>query len=271
MASYGTFGEPRRHRRRQAFWRVFRFLFAVMAVLGVGSYGYQVGVSADQARTGQLEGDLARLQQANLELRDEIALARQRSSEAEAALGHMRERYAAEIPSGAAADLLARLRAQLGAGVEPERLAFLIEAAALDDDCQDEPETKRFMPRTPLSTGPLSYVRFGDRITITGEGESARNEAGLAEAWFDPALPIRLEFRTMDGATTTIEGTVPLTHQMVVDGMEYRFSAVSAEPRFVEMTAQTCALPQFGDEVPEDSVRAGAGEAAAPALETWVD
>jgi hypothetical protein len=248
---------------------VFRFLFAVMAVLGVGSYGYQVGVSADQARTGQLEGDLARLQQANLELRDEIALARQRSSEAEAALGHMRERYAAEIPSGAAADLLARLRAQLGAGVEPERLAFLIEAAALDDDCQDEPETKRFMPRTPLSTGPLSYVRFGDRITITGEGESARNEAGLAEAWFDPALPIRLKFRTMDGATTTIEGTVPLTHQMVVDGMEYRFSAVSAEPRFVEMTAQTCAPPQFGDDVPDDSARAGTGEA--PAFETWVD
>jgi cell division protein FtsB len=269
MANYGTFGEPRRHRRRQAFWRVFRFLFAVMAVLGVGSYGYQVGVSADQARTGQLEGDLARLQQANLELRDEIALTRQRSSEAEAALGHMRERYAAEIPSGAAADLLARLRAQLGAGVEPERLAFLIEAAALDDDCQDEPVTKRFMPRTPLSTGPLSYVRFGDRITITGEGESARNEAGLAEAWFDPSLPIRLEFRTMDGATTTIEGTVPLTHQMVVEGMEYRFSAVSAEPRFVEMTAQTCALPQFGDDVPEDSARAGTGEA--PAFETWVD
>jgi hypothetical protein len=182
-------------------------------------------------------------------------------------------RYAAEIPSGAAADLLAQVRAQLSAGVDPERLAFLIEAAALDEACQDEPVTKRFMPRTPISTGPLSYIRFGDRVTITGEGESARNEAGLAEAWFDPARPIRLQFRTMDGATTTIEGTVPLTHQMVIDGMEYRFSAVSAEPRFVEMTAQICALPEFGDEVTEDRARAGAGadEDAAPPLETWVD
>jgi hypothetical protein len=127
------------------------------------------------------------------------------------------------------------------------------------------------MRRTPISTGPLSYVRFGDRITITGEGESARNEAGLAEAWFDPARPIRLEFRTMDGASTTIEGTVPLTHQMVVDGMEYRFSAVSADPRFVEMTAQICALPELGDEVPEDPVRAGADQDGAPPDETWVD
>lgn len=269
MASYGGFGEPRRRRRRQALWTVFRFAFAVMAVLGVGSYGYQVGVSADQARTDQFEADLAGFQQANLDLRDQIALARQQSSEAKAALATMRERYAAEVPSGAAADLLAQLRAQLGAGVEPERLAFLIEAAALDDACEDEPVTKRFMPRTAISTGPLSYVRFGDRITITGEGESAHNAAGLAEAWFDPAKPIRLEFRTMDGATTTIEGIVPFTHQMVVDGKEYRFSAVSAEPRFIEVTAQTCALPQFGDDLPEDSIRAGTD--AAPALETWVD
>lgn len=271
MASYGTFGEPRRHRRRQAFWRVFRFLFAVAAVLGVGSYGYQVGVSANQARTEQLEADLVRFQQANLDLRDQIALTRQQSGEAEAALERMRQRYAAEIPSGVAADLLAHVRAQLSAGVEPERLAFLIEAAALDEVCEDEPVTKRFMPRTPISTGPLSYVRFGSRIIITGEGESARSEAGLAEAWFDPARPIRLEFRTIDGASTTVEGTVPFTHQIVVDGKEYRFSAVSAEPRFVEVTAQACALPRFDDEGPEVGTRAQAREAAAPMPAPWME
>jgi cell division protein FtsB len=263
MASYGTFGEPRRRRRREAFWRVLRFLFAVAAVLGVGSYGYQVGVSANRARTEQLEADLVRFQQANLDLRDQIALTRQQSGEAEAALARMQQRYAAEIPSGAAATLLAQVRAQLSAGIEPERLAFLIEAAGLGEACEDEPVTKRFMPRTPISTGPRSYVRFGDRITITGEGEPARNEAGLAEAWFDPAKPIRLEFRTMDGATTTIEGIVPFTHQIVVDGKEYRFSAVSAEPRFVEVTAQACALPEDDE---DRGTRAEADGEAAPTL-----
>jgi cell division protein FtsB len=264
MASYGTFGEPRRRRRRQVFWRVFRFLFAVAAVLGVGSYGYQVGVSAHQARTEQIEADLVRFQQANLDLRDQIALTRRQSGEAEAALERMQQRYAAEIPSGAAAELLAHVRAQLSAGVEPERLAFLIEAAGLGETCEDEPVSKRFMPRTPISTGPVSYVRFGDRITITGEGESARTETGLAEAWFDPAKPIRLEFRTMDGASTTVEGIVPFTHQIVVDGKQYRFSAVSAEPRFVEVTAQACALPQLDDEA--SRTRAESGEAADPSF-----
>lgn len=243
MAGYSTFGDTRRRRRHQALWRVVRFLFGVLAVLGVGVYGYQVGASAGQARSEQLEADLARFQRANLDLRDQIAVAGKRSAEAEAALESMRQRYAAEIPSGEAADLLEQVREQLSAGVEPERLAFLIGAAGLPA-CQSAPVTKRFMPRTPLSTGARSFIRFDDRITVTGEGDSARSEAGLPEAWYDPAMPVRLEFRLLDGTTTSIEGIIPLTHQMAVDGKEYRFSAVQGERRFIEVTAQACALPE---------------------------
>ena len=172
------------------------------------------------------------------------------------------QRYAAEIPSGETAALLGQIRAQLSAGVEPDRLALLIEAAGLAEACQSEPITKRFMPRTPISTGPRSFVRFDDRITVTGEGESAHSAAGLPEAWYDPAKPIRLEFRMLDGTTTSMEGVVPFTHRMVVDGKEYRFSAVEGEPRFIEMTAQACALPE-----PDDDSTGGAhaGQADADA------
>jgi hypothetical protein len=271
MASYGTFGDPRGGRRRRAFGRVSRFLFALLAVLGVGGYGYQVGVSAHQARTDQLEADLARFQDANLDLRDQMALSRQQSDQAEVALEGMRQRFAAEIPSSAEADLLAQIRAQLAAGIEPERLAFLIEAAGLDETCQGQPVTKRFIPRTPISTGPRSFVRFDDRITITGDGESARSDAGLLEAWFDPAKPIRLEFRTLDGAITTVEGIIPLTHRMAVDGKEYRFSAVSSDPRFIEMTAQACALPRFDDGGPTSAQRGAGDDMTAPELDILVD
>ena len=247
MASYGTFGETRRRRRREAWWSVIRFMAAVLAVFAVGIYAYQVGVSANQARTAQLETDLARFQHDNLDLRDRIAAAGKQSADAVAALDSMRQRYAAEIPSGEGAELLGQLREQLAAGVEPERLAMLIEAAGMEDQCQSEPMTKRFMPRTPISTGALSYVRFDDRITVTGEGESARNDAGLAEAWYDSAKPVRLEFRTLDGGVTSVEGVTPLTHRMVVDGKEYRFHAVSTGPRFLEVTAQACRLPELDD------------------------
>ena len=247
IASYGTFGDTRRRRRRAAWWSVVRFMSAVVAVHAVGIYAYEVGVSATEARTAQLEADLVRFQQDNLDLRDRIALANQQAADADAALESMRQRYAAEIPSGDAAVLLGELQAQLAAGVEPERLAFVIEAAGLDA-CRSEPVTKRLMPRTPVSTAPLSSVRFDDRITVTGEGESARNETGLPEAWYDPAQPVRLEFRTLDGGITSIEGIVPFTHRMAVDGTEYRFSAVSGAARFLEVTAQACPLPEPPDE-----------------------
>ena len=253
MAVYGTFGDPRRRRRSQALWRSLRFLFGVVAVLGVGIYGYLVGVSAGEARSEQLETDLVRFQRANLDLRDQVALAGRRSDEAEAALDDMRRRYAANILTGDEADLLEQVRVQLGAGVAPERLAFLIEAAGVDA-CRSAPVTKRFMPRTPISTGPRSFIRFDDRITVNGDGESARNEAGLPEAWYDSAKPVRLEFRMLDGTLTNIEGVVPFTHQMAADGREYRFSAVQgADRRFLEMTAQSCPLPDPADGATADA------------------
>jgi hypothetical protein len=238
---------------------------AVVAVFAVGVYAYQVGVSANQARTAQLEADLARFQHDNLDLGDRAASATRQAAEAEAALKTMRERYSAEIPSGGAADLLAQLREQLAAGVEPERLAMLIEAAGQENACQTAPVTKRFMPRTPISTGPVSYVRFDDRITVIGVGESARNEAGLPEAWYDPARPVRLEFRTLDGAVTSVEGIAPLAHRMVVDGKEYRFSAVSGDARFLEVTAQACSLLDPADA--PDAASAGAAGTRQPRAE----
>ena len=248
MASYGTFGETRRHRRRNAWWSVIRFLSALVAVLAVGVYAYQVGVSANETRVAQLEADLARAQHDNLGLHDRMASAAEQEAAAAAALESMRQRLAAEIPSGEAADLLAQVRVQLSAGVDPDRLAVLIEAAGQEDTCHSEPVTKRFMPRTPVSTGAVSWVRFDDRITVTGEGESARSETGLAEAWYDPARPVRLQFRTFDGEITTAEGIVPFNHRMAVDGKEYRFSAISITPRFLEVTGQACPLPESRDE-----------------------
>ena len=82
MASYGTFGETRRRRRRNAWWSVFRFLSALVAVLAVGVYAYQVGVSANQTRTAQLEADLARAQHDNLDLHDRMASAAEQQADA---------------------------------------------------------------------------------------------------------------------------------------------------------------------------------------------
>jgi hypothetical protein len=241
---YSSFGETRRRRRRQVYWRLIRVLFAALAIVVIAGYGYQVGVSAGQARSAKLQADLARFQQSDLDLRDQLALISQRFSNTDRALEELRRRYAEDVPRGELAGLMERVGVQLQAGIDPARLRFLIDAAAVPASCDGQPVTKRFMPHTPISTGPVSVVRFDDRITVTGTGQSARNPEGLAEAWYDPSFPVRLEFRTLDGAVTSVEGTLPLNHGMVVDDREYRFSIMPGEQWFIDVTAQSCAFPQ---------------------------
>ncbi len=129
--------------------------------------------------------------------------------------------------------------------------------------CDGAPVTKRFMPRTAVSTGPVSYVRFDERITVTGSGESVRTADGLPEAWYDPALPVRIDFQTLDGAVVERRGHRAVHLQMVVDRQEYRFSVVAGERRFVEITAQACALPGASGQDGAGPDAAGPDEAGA--------
>jgi hypothetical protein len=233
------------HRRRghRRSWTVLRFLLGVVGVALVGGYGYQVGVSANQAWTERLEGDVARVQDDNLALRDQLAEASLRASHAQSALDSLRARYRAEVPAGELAALLQQVERQLRGGVDRDRLAFLIDAASQQPDCDAAPVTRRFRPHTQLANGPVGAVRFGDRITVTATGSSARDASGQLEAWYDPAQPVQLVFRTLDGRTLDVDGILPLRHSIVVDGQEYRFSAIAGPTSFVEVSGQACAFP----------------------------
>jgi hypothetical protein len=243
IGSYSSFGTRRRRGRRQGSWTAFRFLLGVAAVAIVGGYGYQVGVSASQASTDKLEADLQRFQEDNLGLRDQLAQAARDAGKAQTALEELQRRYAAEVPDGQLAALLEQIEGQLHAGVDGERLAFLIDAAGQDPACAEAPVTKRFRPRTPIWVDPVSAVRFDDRITVTASAESALDANGQREAWYDPAKPVQIQFRTLDGRELMIEGSLPLAHRMLVDGREYRFSAMAGPTSFLEVTGQACSFP----------------------------
>ena len=198
----------------------------------------------DQARTEKLEADLLRFQQSNLELRDRLALTRSASARRRARSTTLRRRYAEDVPQGEVAELLARIqRAAARRASRYERLAFLIDAAAAAGILRGAPVTKRFMPRTPVSAGPVSYVRFDERITVTGTGESARNDGGPARGLVRPgaAGAARIPHARRRGGERRGRRAVDL--RMVVDRQEYRFSVVAGERQFVEITAQACALP----------------------------
>ncbi|MGF1563423.1 MAG: hypothetical protein ACFB3T_14740 [Geminicoccaceae bacterium] len=245
MQVYSTFGEQRRRRRREFWWRSLRLALFIGVIAAAASYAYQVGVAQNTTEVERLRGDIESLLASNQELQERAGAAMQLARQAKQRADELAERYAAEVPRGDLRLLLDLIEGKLSEGVPAERIGFVVSAVTRERECDPNTETKRFLVRTPVGTGPVSAVSFADdRITVTGIGEPARNEEGEREAWFDSSKEVSLRFLKLDGEMLTAEGRLPLAHAMVLDGREYRFLAKSApEQGFVEITGQSCAYP----------------------------
>lgn len=231
--------ETRLRRRRRIRWIAVRWVLATVTLAGTAAFAYQVGLSQDQhqlaevgAQADDLAVKLADLQQRNTALQADVVIAEKRLREAQS-----------EIPSGPVAGLLAQVQEKLDAGVDIERLRFLVKAAANTENCSGQPATKRFMVQTPLFAGANDSVSFADgTITITARGESAVNAGGNAEAWFDPAQSIKLTLTQVGGKVSEVSGKLPLYTSVVVGDRENRFAATNGPQGFVQVTGERCTL-----------------------------
>jgi hypothetical protein len=110
------------------------------------------------------------------------------------------------------------------------------------ENCVDDPDTKRFIVRTPLQKGANDSVSFHG-ITVTASGESAVNESGQVEAWFDIDKPLSVAFTQLGGEAKAKTGLLPLHHALIVQDKEYRFTLTAGPRGFVLVTGQRCAYP----------------------------
>ena len=232
--------ETRSRRRRRIRWATVRWVLALGAVVGAAAFAYEVGSSQEEhqlrelrAQIDELSARQGALQQRNTELQANVMVVEERLRDAEKML-----------PTGAVADLLVQVREKLDAGVDIARLRFLINAAANTPVCPERPVTKRFMVQTLLFAGSNDFVSFADNtITITARGESSTNAQGKAEAWFDPAQPIKLVFTQIGGKVSEVSGKLPLHTSIVIGEDEYRFAATAGEQGFIQVTGERCRLP----------------------------
>jgi hypothetical protein len=237
--------ENRQRRRRRFWWGVAKWVLALVLVLAAGAYSYRIGeqlaerdVSRAQERIAQLEQEVSGLQQQSAALATDLA----RSREAVAA---WQARYEQEVPTGFVREMMALVKEKLEAGADEERLAFLVAAADQPRNCDENPETKRFIVTTELQTGGANdAVSFGERsITVTAVGQAARDASGNLEAWFDPQRPIAVTFTQLGGKTVSAEGTLPLHHAVVSGENEYRFTLLPGSRGFLTVTADRCDYP----------------------------
>jgi hypothetical protein len=244
MRTFSTLGFTRRQRRRQAVMRALRWLLVLVAVAVAGVVAYETGRAQNQAELERLGAEVATLEQQVIDARDAALEARERERAARERAHAIAERYQRDVPTGERRALLRLIDRRLADGVPVERLRFVLAEVQPREECAEAVETKRFLLTTPVAVSRDNTVTFGEgRITVTGQGTPARDEAGRPEAWFDPGQPVSIRFLKLDGAVSLAEGVLPLAHRLVDGEQEWRFQVRPHDERgFVEVTAQTCAF-----------------------------
>lgn len=236
------YDSERRYRRR-VWGGLVRFVIFVGVVVAAAMTAYEFGAEDIEGQRRLHQEQLLEFEQARSAAEQEAANLRVEVEKARLAVEEWERRYEADVPTGDRLALLGLVSERLAAGVDPERLAFLIKAAEDKRDCEVV-ETKRFLVRTPLYDGANTSVTFANEaVAVTGSGESETTDAGLPQAWYDPEKPVSLVFTRIDGQRTEISGTLPLQQSVVHDGVEHHFLIRPGARGFAQVAAERCAYP----------------------------
>lgn len=241
MMQWG-FNEHRRRRQRLA--RVVRVAVVIGLIVAALIGSYRFGVHVDEVRIAQLEAQLDTVTSRSDRLDAERAAIEAELVTVRARLAEVERQYAQSIPNTTQRDLLEKINARLEAGVHPDRLAAVIAVTENERQCEP-PVNRRFVVRTPITRPSAGdSLSFADgQITLTGQGISARDEAGNPEAWFDPAQPLSLRFAVLGGQSTQAEGKLPLRHSVILGDWEYRFTIQPSTRGVASVNADRCRYP----------------------------
>lgn len=129
-------------------------------------------------------------------------------------------------------------------GVTLQRLKQVIAATTNVRNCS-APDVKRFMVLTgPAPKGVVSKATFGSGlIVVMGEGDGEINAKGGRETWYDPQKPVRLAINVKGADPVYKEGLLPIEHNIIRAGTEYRLMVSSGSRSYAEVTVEQCAYP----------------------------
>lgn len=235
-----SFGEERRRRRGRT--RVLRVLFTVVfvsAALGVAFYfggEHAAGqIEALNARVAELTRTSDRLAKTKGEA--EAAL-----TQARAAYQQLEQRYAREVPKGAAQEIQRQVQIKLEEGVSAPRITAMVAMLEPKRSC-NAPETRRFYVKVPLYRGGGTEVAFGGLLRVRAQGEAALSPRnGAPTAYYDPEKPVEASLAAGD-SERHVQGPLPLEQTIVGAGFEWRVRLARGSRGFVNATVERCKFP----------------------------
>ncbi len=233
---------PNRRYKERAAQRMASALAMLAVILLSGLVGFWIGKQYGAEHLITLKDEVVTLREARDSFQEEITEATASAQTANKRYEQLQEEVESIIPAGPMQDLVTLLRDQLEKGTNPERLSFVLRSARPPTGCVD-PDTKRIVVSTPAYKGPASVAVVGDGLVkISGLGQSAQNNKGKPEAWYDPAKRVKFTFRYGD-KTEVKKGVLPLSYSVVVEDREYRFTIESGARSFAKIIYDSCAYP----------------------------
>jgi hypothetical protein len=229
--------------RQRTVQRVMGFAIVVFVMGFSVLVGYFFGKERAVQEGVFLKKQVASFEAERVKLQDTITELRTEARTATLRYEELQKTYDTAVPEGPVREIITLVNNQLAEGMDPSRLAFLIRSARPPRNCTD-PETQRFIVSTPLYTGTESKVSIAQgAIQVKASGLSAKNEKGDKEAWYDPSKAVDLQFALKDGQTEKKQGVMPLSHSVVVEGREYRFTVSEGARSFAKVTFDSCDYP----------------------------
>lgn len=241
--NYGL-GLSEKKKVRERRNKFFKFLFYIGLLGGAGAYGYFEGQSEADRRVANSDDQLNILAEENTNLNKKIRAAMDKQSAALSEARGWRDRFEKEIPEGATLEILELVRKRIEDGVDAIRLINIITLTQNKSNCDEVPETKRFIVNTPIYSSPDNSISLGNgSVTVTAEGISTLNVEGKPEAWYDPLKPVTIAFTALGGKSDTISGELPIHKSLVFGANEYRFSILKGKQSFASISVTRCDFP----------------------------
>jgi len=230
---YTTIRSRERTRRRNAmFFRLAKYIIAIIAIVGIGYSSYESGLWLAERKVVGLREDLAattRKLEDTERARDE---AQARLAKANDEIRAGQRKYDADVPTGAPAELLKLAKERLAAGLSAERLADAMRNAQASAPCEGRPLTRRFAVRAGAQAVPEDTTTFFDGLITLQASLQPGDDANRG---------VSVVFTRPNAQPVTAAGKLPLRQSIFLDNSELRFTIAASDLRgYVTATVNAC-------------------------------
>ena len=219
---------------------IYRSITTLALVIVAVIIGYYIGDRKNEQDARQIQINNQTLKEISLQNEKEKSNLEAQYQILQVQHQQLQEKFERLLPQGESAYLCNLIQEQLERGMNPRRLEQVIHSTEPPQNCS-EAQSKRFILSTPIYKGPQSAVTFSDgAIIVSGTGEPSINNKRNKEAWFDPGKPITMVFNIVGGQKEEKTGLLPLTHSLIHQNREYRFTISEGPRSFVVVTSDSC-------------------------------